>query len=217
MAQPSLLYLSECPPWHLLFSHSVGNKDTLRVGRVEGENLRGVLWEVCSYLEGGLPSSPDWGVRWDQYLLCLSCPLALGLDICFSKLLLCLGLRTFLKIFIYFWLHWVFVAARGLPIVAASGCCSLWRWTGFSLRWLLLLRSTGSRCAGFSGCGTRALERRLRSCGVKVCGPSESEFSFLQVESGILYLMVFLFSYGCLRNLESAFNISVGWEGEWML
>ena len=39
--------------------------------------------------------------------------------------------------FIYFWLHWVFVAVRGLLI-----------------GWLLLLRSTGSRCAGFSSCGT---------------------------------------------------------------
>ena len=47
----------------------------------------------------------------------------------------------FLKViylFIYLWLHWVFVAAR------------------FSLRWLLLLWSTGSRRAGFSSCGSRA-------------------------------------------------------------
>ena len=35
----------------------------------------------------------------------------------------------------------------------------------FSLQWLLLLQSTGSRCAGFSSCGSRALEHRLRSCG----------------------------------------------------
>ena len=38
---------------------------------------------------------------------------------------------------------------------------------GFSLQWLLLLRSTGSRCAGFSSCGSRALERRLSSCGAR--------------------------------------------------
>ena len=38
---------------------------------------------------------------------------------------------------------------------------------GFSLRWLLLLRSTGSRCAGFSSCGVRALELRLSSCGAR--------------------------------------------------
>ena len=28
-------------------------------------------------------------------------------------------------LFIYFWLGWVFVAARGLPLVAASRSCSL--------------------------------------------------------------------------------------------
>ena len=35
----------------------------------------------------------------------------------------------------------------------------------FSLRWLLLLWSTGSRCTGFSICGSQVLERRLSSCG----------------------------------------------------
>ena len=49
----------------------------------------------------------------------------------------------FLK-FIYFWLHWVFVAAHGPSLVAASGgYSSLWC-VGFSLWWLLLLWSTGS-------------------------------------------------------------------------
>ena len=67
--------------------------------------------------------------------------------------------------FIYFWLCWVFVAVRGLSLVAASGgYSSLWC-SGFSLRWLLLLRSTGSRCVGFSSCGSWALGRRLGSCG----------------------------------------------------
>ena len=36
---------------------------------------------------------------------------------------------------------------------------------GFSLRWLLLLRSTGSRRVGFSSCGSRALGHRLSNCG----------------------------------------------------
>ena len=58
--------------------------------------------------------------------------------------------------FIYFWLHWVFVAARGLSLVVVSGgYSSLWC-AGFSLQWLLLLRSTGSRRTGFSSCGMQA-------------------------------------------------------------
>ena len=62
-------------------------------------------------------------------------------------------LLSLINLFIYFWLHWIFVAARGLSLVAVSGgYCSLWC-TGFSLRWLLLLRSTGFWHAGFSSCG----------------------------------------------------------------
>ena len=41
------------------------------------------------------------------------------------------------------------------------------QWAGFSLQWLLLLRSTGSRHVDFSSCGSRALERRLSSCGTQ--------------------------------------------------
>ena len=70
-------------------------------------------------------------------------------------------------LFIYFWLRWVFAAARGLSLLVANGGYSSLRCTGFSLRWLLLLRSTGSRHVGFSSCGTRALERRLSSCGAR--------------------------------------------------
>ena len=73
-------------------------------------------------------------------------------------------LESFLKniylfiycLFIYFWLCWVFVAAHGLSLVVASGGYSLLRCVGFSLQWLLLLQSTGSRHAGFSSCGTWA-------------------------------------------------------------
>ena len=43
-------------------------------------------------------------------------------------------------LFIYLWLCWVFVSVRGLSLVAASG--------GHSSSRPLLLRSTGSRCAG---------------------------------------------------------------------
>ena len=45
---------------------------------------------------------------------------------------------------------------------------------GFSLQWLLLLRSMGFRCmvsvvvaCGLRSCGSRALERRLSSCGAR--------------------------------------------------
>ena len=68
-------------------------------------------------------------------------------------------------LFIYFWLRWVFVAVRGLSLVVVSGGYFSLRCTGFSLRWLLLLQSMGSRRAGFSSCGSLALERRLSSCG----------------------------------------------------
>ena len=68
-------------------------------------------------------------------------------------------------LFISFWLRWVFLAACVLSLVAASrGYSSLWC-AGFSLWWLFLLRSSGSRHAGFSSCGLRALERWLSSCG----------------------------------------------------
>ena len=56
----------------------------------------------------------------------------------------------------YFWLRWVFIVARGLSLVAVSRGYSSLRCAGFSLRWLLLLRSMGSRRVGFSSCGTWA-------------------------------------------------------------
>ena len=66
-----------------------------------------------------------------------------------------------------FWLCWVFVAARGLSLVVVSGGYSLLQCAGFSLRWLLLLWSMGSRRVGFSSCGSWALEHRLSSCGTR--------------------------------------------------
>ena len=44
----------------------------------------------------------------------------------------------------------------GFSLVSANGDYSLLRCAGFSLRWLLLLRSTGSRHTGFSSCSTQA-------------------------------------------------------------
>ena len=81
----------------------------------------------------------------------------------FNKLLFCLisqcAFLFFFLIFYFiylFWLRWVFVAACGLSLVVASGGYSSLQCAGFSLQWLLLLRNTGSRCAGFSSCGSRA-------------------------------------------------------------
>ena len=54
-----------------------------------------------------------------------------------------MGFFPFLKIlfilFIYFWLCWVFVAARGLSLVVASGGYSSLQCAGFSLQWLVAL------------------------------------------------------------------------------
>ena len=61
---------------------------------------------------------------------------------------------TFKKI-LFICLRWVCIAARRLSLVAVS-------W-GYSS---LLLWSTGSRRAGFSSCGSWALEHRLSSCGL---------------------------------------------------
>ena len=52
------------------------------------------------------------------------------------------------SLFFYFWLHWVFVAACRLSLVAASRGNPSLRCVGFLLRWLLLLQSTGSRHVG---------------------------------------------------------------------
>ena len=73
----------------------------------------------------------------------------------------------YLFIYLYFCVCWVFVAVRGLSLVAVSrGYYSL-RCVGFSLWWLLLLQSMGSRSTGFSSCGLWALECRLSSCGAR--------------------------------------------------
>ena len=73
-------------------------------------------------------------------------------------------------LFIYIWLRWVFVAACGLSLVAASGgYSSLW-WqashcSGFSCcgAWTLGTQASVVVARGLSSCGSRALERRLNS------------------------------------------------------
>ena len=102
------------------------------------------MWDLVPW-PGIEPRSPALGAR----------------SFCF-----CFFINLFI-LFIYFWLRWVFVAARGLSLDAVSGGYSSLRCVGFLLRWLLLLRSTGSRHAGFSSCGTRSLECWLSSCGTR--------------------------------------------------
>ena len=71
---------------------------------------------------------------------------------------------NYLFIYFYFWLRWVFVAGHGLSLVAASRGYSSLRCAGFSVQWLLLLWSTGSRRTRasavapgeLSSCGSRA-------------------------------------------------------------
>ena len=68
---------------------------------------------------------------------------------------------------------YLFLAVLGLRCCAwAFSSCGerglLFLWcAGFSLRWLLLLQSMGSRRAGFSSCGSWALEHRLSSWGAR--------------------------------------------------
>ena len=52
-----------------------------------------------------------------------------------------------INLFIYFWLCWVFVAARQLSLVVASGAT-------------LRCGVRASHCSGFSCCGARALSAR---------------------------------------------------------
>ena len=69
---------------------------------------------------------------------------------------------------IIFRLCWVFIAMHRLSLVALSrGYSSLWC-TSFSLQWLLLLRNIGSKCIGFSSCGSQDLELGgFSSCGTE--------------------------------------------------
>ena len=79
-----------------------------------------------------------------------------------------------LSIYFYFWLHWVFIAACRLSLVAASGGYSLLWCVGFSLWWLLFCGAwaLGTRASvvvalGLSSCSSQALECRLSSCGTQ--------------------------------------------------
>ena len=73
---------------------------------------------------------------------------------------LILFLAAYVICFSLFWLRLVFVAALGLSLVAVGRGHSSLQCMGFSLRWPLLLRSTGSRHAV-----SAVVARRLQSAG----------------------------------------------------
>ena len=62
-----------------------------------------------------------------------------------------IGISALVYLFIYFWLHCVFVAACRLSLDAVNGGYSSLLCTAFSLQWLLLLWSTTSKRVGFTG------------------------------------------------------------------
>ena len=73
-------------------------------------------------------------------------------------------MQTSQSFFFFFKLHWVFVALQGLSLAAVSRGFSLGAASGFSLRGLLLLQSSGSTARG-SVVQLLALEQRLSSWG----------------------------------------------------
>ena len=129
----------------------------------------------------------------------------------------------FINLFILF--YYLFLAALGLRCCArAFSSCGeqgllFIAVPGFSLWWLLLLRSTGSRRVGFSSCGSQALGHRLSNCGKRaylLCGMWDLPGPGLKPVSPALaggFLttvppgkpwVVFL-----LLNLESSANINI--------
>ena len=99
-----------------------------------------------------------------------------------------LGPKNPSNFFFFFLIYFIFgcvgssLLCVGFSLVVESGGYSSLQCAGFSLQWLLLLQSTGSRltdfsscgarasvvvACGLSGCGSWALERRLCSCGAQ--------------------------------------------------
>ena len=81
-------------------------------------------------------------------------PLIWGNDISSWRPMLYRATASFIYIFIFGCVGSSLL--RGLFLVAVSRGYSSLQCAGFSLQWLLLLRSTGSRHMGFSSCGTQA-------------------------------------------------------------
>ena len=71
----------------------------------------------------------------------------------------------------YFWLRWVFVAARGFSLVVVRKGHFLLQCTGFSFCWLFLLQNTGFSMRGFSTCSLYDPEHGLNSCDIQAWSP----------------------------------------------
>ena len=70
-------------------------------------------------------------------------------------------------LFIYLWLHWVFVAVLRLSLVVARGGLLF-----VAVCWLLIAVASlvvehGLLARGLSSCGSWAVERGLSSCGAR--------------------------------------------------
>ena len=76
------------------------------------------------------------------------CSKPLNLGMLSSQMAALSFFKLWVYLFIYLWLCWVFVPARGLSPAAASGGHPSSRCAGLSPSRPLLLRSTGSRRAG---------------------------------------------------------------------
>ena len=110
-------------------------------------------------------------------------------------------------LFIYFWLRWVFVAVQGLSVVSASRGYSLLQCMGFSLRWLLLLWSIGSRLMGFSSCGTQAQLLcsmwDLPGTGLEPVSPALAGRFLTTAPPGKPFPLFLSFYMKCVKNIQN--------------
>ena len=83
----------------------------------------------------------------------------------------------------------------------------LWlRRVGFSLRWLLLLRSAGARAHGLSGCGCRAPEHRLSVCAHGLVAPQHVGSSWIKNWTHISCIGRWIPNHWATREVPSIFH-----------
>ena len=161
--QRSEAWRKEKPDWSLASKHFVLIDQWGQAAQLMRQRMG--IWPVCIWLCLKYQGGCLW-VLTESYMGGWFCAVSCFLE---HK-----SVRGFLFFFFFNKSIYLFIFGclgssllRRLSLVVVSrGYSSLWR-EGFSLQWLLLLRSMGSRRAGFSSCGTRALERRLSSCGIR--------------------------------------------------